>query len=106
MLFLIETHGPSGETATQEVFAAACLAQAQGRGATVLLIQEGVMHALRAGPGEVDAVLHAGIPVLVDRFSLVLRGIDEVRLPTDLRVVDMPAVVDLLGRDGVQPLWH
>ena len=106
MLFLIETHGPSAETATREVFAAACIAQTQGRNAALLLIQEGVMHALHCGAGEVDAVLHARIPVLVDRFSLALRGIDEARLPAAFTTVEMPAVIDLLGRDGVQPLWH
>jgi sulfur transfer complex TusBCD TusB component (DsrH family) len=106
MLLVFETHAPSRESAIEEVFGAARLVQERGQLATVILIQEGVLHVLQAATGVIHTLITAGIPVLADRFSLMLRGIDEERLPVEIRAVDMSAIVDLLGRDGVQPLWH
>ena len=106
MLLVFETRGPSRDSAVEEVLAAACRAHEHGRGAMVVLIQEGVMHALQAVPDAIRGLLDLGVPVLADRFSLALRGIEEGRLPAGIAPVDMPEIAELLGRDGVQPLWH
>jgi sulfur relay protein TusB/DsrH len=105
MLFVFETHGPLCGDATEEVFTAVHLAQARESGATLILMQEGVLHALQTQSG-VDALLAAGVRVLADRFSLALRGIKEEKLPASITAVDMPTIIELLTACGVRPVWH
>jgi hypothetical protein len=106
MLVVFETHGPSTPSAVEEVFSAVRLAQEHGQAPVLILIQEGVLHAMHADGGAVSSLIEAGVTVLADRFSLALRGIDPGRLPASITCAEMPAFVELLTHDGVRPLWH
>jgi hypothetical protein len=75
-----------------------------GNQVTVLLVQNGVLAARRGARAEgLAAVLHAGVTILADDFSLAERGI--ARLTAGIEPAPIDVAVDHLAA-GHKTLWH
>lgn len=94
---LASPHAGSGDLAVR-------LAES-GKRVGVFLVQNGVTPARRGARwDDREALLHAGIPVQADAFSLRERGIEADRLAEGVEVTDLAPILDALG-DGARVLW-
>lgn len=76
-----------------------------GAPVTLLMVQNGVLHARRSAPGNGLAhLLAAGVTVLADDFSLRERGIAPDALVAGVRSTPLDIVVDRLV-DGARVIW-
>jgi sulfur transfer complex TusBCD TusB component (DsrH family) len=102
MLVIFESNAPCSGRAVEETLEAVRLSAPF---AALVLVQDGVQLAL--APATLCSELaEVGVRVLVDRFSLKLRGLAEDRLCSGGEIAEMAEIVDLLALDGVRAIWH
>lgn len=77
-----------------------------GHGATLFLVQNGVLPARRgAKAGGLDSAAAAGVKLLADDFSLRERGIGNGQLRAQIAPAPLETVVDALVR-GTKVIWQ
>ncbi len=102
MLILIETDFGRADRAEFEALEAV---RNLAPDSAVVLVQNGVRRALNPD-SLLENLLSAGVRVLVDEFSLSLRGLPHELLCPGVEVVEMRDVVDLLSQPRARALWH
>jgi predicted peroxiredoxin len=75
-----------------------------GHEVAVFLIQNAVAMAIQSVP--VTNLLHNGVRVWVDDFSISVRGFDGARCLPEVRLGGAPDLVRLLMAPGMIPVWH
>ena len=79
--------------------------RAGGNDVVLVLAQDGVTVAV--GPAAaVRGLADLGVPVLVDDFSLAVRGLRVEDVAAGTRACPIDAVTDLLLRPGTRVVWH
>ena len=105
---LIESRDPFESRDVPYYYGLAKELTAEGQDVTLFLVQNGVLAARKAAPGNpLGAVLGGSVTVLADGYSLRERGItDEERLANVLPS-DIDALVDLAMDDAdTKVMWH
>lgn len=105
-VLLIESRDHFGRQGHAFTYQLAHALARDGRQVTVLLVQNGVLHARPGAPASgIVELIATGATVLADEFSLRERGIAADRLASGVRVSPLDVVVDRLI-DGWQVIWH
>jgi len=104
---LIESRDPFESAEANFVADVATSLRERGRAVTVFFVQNGVL-AVRPGArgSRVPRLLHAGVEVLADDFSLRERGIEAAEMSPAVREAPIGALVDLVMRPGTKTIWH
>jgi sulfur transfer complex TusBCD TusB component (DsrH family) len=76
------------------------------RVATLVLIQDGVFWTTARRALLEELAGRDGVEVLVDRFSLEVRGLADLPLPRGLSACELSEVVGRLARLPVKAVWH
>ena len=102
---IIETRDPFASTEVHRTWELAS-ALAKSGPVTVYLTENGVLAAREsAESGRLTQLVHDGVTLLVDGFSLRERGIDEKRLPGGVASAPVDVVVDHLAA-GHRVIWN
>jgi hypothetical protein len=103
---LIESRDPFDSNDVAFTCDLVCGLAKAGHDVTLLLVQNGVLHARRgAKGGGLAAAMKAGVKVLADDFSLAERGIPHARLASGVEPRPIDVVIDHMA-EGHKTLWH
>ncbi len=105
---IIETRDPHDARDFAWMAELACNLQRNGAATSVVLAENGVFAALRAGETSASALrvlTDAGCEVLADGYALRERGIRDTDLASGVSSVDLNVVVDALEA-GFSVLWR
>jgi sulfur transfer complex TusBCD TusB component (DsrH family) len=102
---LFESKAPTELAHHTQATLAADLADADHR-ATLVLIQDGVFWLTMRPELAAQWGANQGVEVLVDSFSLQLRGLRDMPLPEPCKVCDAAEIVRRLAQAPVKAIWR
>ena len=103
---LVETGGPDAGPACERFVGDAVRLAAGDAGVTLLLLEAGVVAAVREAGPDLGSLLRNGGELWVDSFSLRQRAVLPADLVSGARVVEMTDVAERLLRPGLSTVWH
>lgn len=103
---LVESQAPQGSRPAGRFLRDALHLAADGHSVVLLLIEDGVVAAVRGSSTDAQQLQRNGGTVWVDAFSMDQRAIDRDDLSRGMEVVTMHDVAAKMLEPAVRPVWH